>query len=136
MMTPETHADLLRTMTLEDLLTLMTLEANTRHGGVYTIHAFNSGFKVAFGAPDLLSGAGYAQVAAMTHSPTLKEAVIAALVVDKEFEDYFHGDVQAWWMRDVGGVDCGAGVCTGEGHYTNAGVLLCGGRVCPCSPHS
>jgi predicted aspartyl protease len=80
MMTAATHATLLRTMSLEDLLTLLTIEAHKAHDGHYTILAFTNGYKVAFGTPDLDTGAGRSQVFSLPEYTTLQAAIIAALV--------------------------------------------------------
>ena len=55
---------------------------------------------MAFGTPCLYPGQGgaaYAQLAEMPGYPTLKEALIGALVAGKDFYDYFDGDPHTWW---------------------------------------
>jgi hypothetical protein len=79
---------------------LVTLEAKRLHDGHYTIFAFTTEYKVAFGTPTLYpgaDGAAYAQITEMQGFPTLKEALIAALVAGKDFYDFFDGDGLAWW---------------------------------------
>jgi hypothetical protein len=101
MLTPEEHTQLLRSFEVEHLLTLVSVEAKRFHGGHYTIFAFRTEYKVAFGTPGLYpdrsGGAAHAQVQEMPEYPTLKEALIAALVSGKAFEDYFDGDPEAWF---------------------------------------
>ena len=104
MLTDKEHAALLSAFELPQLLQLVGLEAKRQHGEGYTILSFNSGFKVAFGTPTMWpwgGGAGYAEVASMTHYPTLKEALIAALVTGKTFADYFTGDPAIWWAQQL-----------------------------------
>jgi hypothetical protein len=103
--TPEEHTALLRTFDVDHLLTLLTIEAKRSHEGHFTIFAFTTGYKVAFDTPDInppgCRQQGYAQLAEMSHAPTLKEALIAALVCGKTFADYFDGDAQAWWQASI-----------------------------------
>jgi hypothetical protein len=104
MLTEKEHAALLGAFDLPQLLQLVGLGAKKHHSGGYAILAFNSGFKVAFDTPDMLpwgGGAGYAEVAAMSHYPTLREALIAALVTGKTFADYFKGDPGVWWAQKM-----------------------------------
>jgi hypothetical protein len=105
MLTPDVHRALLETFTLEQLLALLELEAKKTHDGHYTIFLFNAGFKVAFGTPDInppgCRQQGYAQLCEMVHAPTLKEAIIEALVSGKTFDDYFYGDADAWWRARI-----------------------------------
>jgi hypothetical protein len=103
-LTHSEHAEMLRAFEVPQLLQLVALEAKQHYGGHYAILAFNSGFKVAFEVPEMHpwgGGAGYAQVAEMTHYPTLKEALIATLVTGKTFTDYFTGDPATWWAQRI-----------------------------------
>lgn len=103
MLTPDAHRLLLQSFTLEQLLTLLELDAKRFHDGHYTLFRFGSGFKVAFGTPDInppgCRQQGYVQLHEMIHSPTLKDAVLEALVSGKTFDDYFAGDEEAWWAQ-------------------------------------
>jgi hypothetical protein len=95
MLTQEEHAQLLRGFEVDRLLKLVTIEAKRLHDGHFTILAFTTCYKVAFGTPNIYplnEGMAYAQVTTMPSAPTLKEALIAALVAGKDFEDYFSGD--------------------------------------------
>ena len=66
------------------LLALLTTRARQHHDGHYTILVFTTGYKVAFGTPDIYpGGTAYAQVQAMPQFPTLKEALVHALLADK-----------------------------------------------------
>ena len=96
MLTKEEHATLLRSFEVDRLLKLVTLEALRLQDGHFTIFALTTHYKVAFGTPDLDSGKGRPQLAEMPGSPTLKEALIAALVQGKDFADYCGGDLDAW----------------------------------------
>ena len=100
-LTPEVHTALLSRFTVEHLLTLVSVEAKRFHDGHYAILAFREYYKAAFGTPSLYpdrsNGSSHAQVNAMPHFPTLKEALIAALVSGKEFTDYFSGDARTWF---------------------------------------
>jgi|SRR5215471_3652207 len=98
MLTPAEHTTLLRSFEVDRLIKLVTLEAKRLHDGHYTIFAFTTGYKVAFGTPWLYpfnDGMAYEQLLEMPAFPTLKEALIAALVAGKEFSDYFDGDAEA-----------------------------------------
>jgi hypothetical protein len=100
MLTPEEHATRLRSCEVDQLLELMTLEAKRLHDGHYTIFSFSTHFKVAFDTPDVSpysTGQAYAQLAEMPGFPTLKEALIAALLSAKTFTDFFDGDPEEWW---------------------------------------
>ena len=112
MLTPEEHTKLLRSFEVDRLLKLVTLEAKRLHHGHYAIFAFTTGYKVAFGTPQIYpfhGGDAYAQLQAMQGFPTLKEALIAALVTGKDFDDYFDGDGEAWFRQQLlkkGGLGC------------------------------
>ena len=71
---------------VEHLLTLVTVEAKRLHDGHYAIFSFTTGYKVVFGTPDLDSGQGRSQLAAMPSFPTLQEELLAALVAGKACE--------------------------------------------------
>jgi hypothetical protein len=104
MLTPEEHAKLLRSFEVDRLLKLVTLEAKRLHNGHYTILAFTTGYKVAFGTPNIYplnDGQAFYQVQHMPGFPTLKEALIAALVTGKDFEDYFDGDGEAMFREEL-----------------------------------
>jgi hypothetical protein len=105
MLTPDEHRTLLQSFTLEQLLALLEVEAHKTHNGYYTILRFHSGFKIAFGIPDInppgCGQQGYVQLLEMTHFPTLKEAIVQALVSGKAFDDYFYGDAEAWWQERI-----------------------------------
>ena len=99
MLTKEEHAALLRSFEVDRLLKLVTLEAKRLHDGHFTIFALTTYYKVAFGSPNLYpsyAGGAYAQRAEMPGSPTLKEALITAIVEEKDFDDYCTGDPDAW----------------------------------------
>ena len=99
MLTKEEHAALLRSFEVDRLLKLVTLEAKRLHDGHVTIFALTTYYQVAFGSPNLSpgsAGGAYAQRAEMPGSPTLKEALITALVEGKDFDDNCTGDPDAW----------------------------------------
>jgi hypothetical protein len=105
MLTPDEHRRMLRVFEVDRLLKLLELDAQKSHDGYYAILRYHSGFKVAFGIVDLqhpgcVPSKGYMQVAEMQHFPTLKDAIIEALVSGKEFTDYFDGDPVAWVNRE------------------------------------
>ena len=104
MLTPEEHTKLLRSFEVDRLLKLVTLEAKRLHDGHYAIFSFTTGYKVAFGTPNLYpcnGGTAYYQLRTMPGFPTLKEALIAALVVGKDFYDYFDGDGDAVFAAEM-----------------------------------
>jgi hypothetical protein len=105
-LTKEEHATLLRSFEVDRLLKLVTLEAKRLHDGHFTIFAFTTHYKVAFGTPDLDSGKGRPQLAEMPGSPTLKEALIAALVEGKDFDEYCAGDPDVWWEAQPRPLTC------------------------------
>ena len=99
MLTKEEHAALLHSFAVDQLLTLVTLEAKRLHDGHVTIVALTTHDQVAFGPPTLSPGsAGGASVprAERPGSPTLKEALITALVEGKDGDDACPGDPDAW----------------------------------------
>jgi hypothetical protein len=89
-LTKEEHAALLRSLAVDRLLQLVTLEAKRRHDGHVTIVALTTHYQVAFGPPTLSPGsAGGASAprAERPGSPTLKEALMTALVEEKGGDD-------------------------------------------------
>jgi hypothetical protein len=100
-LTKEEHATLLRSFEVDRLLKLVTLKAKRLHDGHFTVFAFTTHYKVAFGTPDLGGGKRRPPLAAMPGASTLKEALIAALVEGKDFDDYFAGDPDAWMETQV-----------------------------------
>ena len=104
MLTPEEHTKLLRSFEVDRLLKLVTVEAKRLHDGHFAVFSFTTGYKVAFGTPQLYPGNGgtaYFQLHALPGFPTLKEALIAALVTGKDFFDYFDGDGDAVWAAQL-----------------------------------
>jgi hypothetical protein len=98
-LTKEEHAALLRRFAVDRLLQLVTLEAKRRHDGHVTIVALTTHYQVAFGSPTLSPGsAGGASAprAESPGSPTLKEALIAAMVEWKDGDDAGTGAPDAW----------------------------------------
>jgi hypothetical protein len=98
-LTTEEHAALLRSLAVDRLLQLVTLEAKRRHDGHVTIVALTTQYQVAFGPPTLSPGsAGGASAprAARPGSPTLKEALITALVEGKDGDDACPGAPDTW----------------------------------------
>jgi hypothetical protein len=90
-------------MGIEDLLALLRRAAAQFHAGHYAILAFTTGYKVAFGTPEFLPfgvSRAAAQVDSMPSYPTLKEALVEALITGKDFATYFDGDPVAWWDKD------------------------------------
>ena len=99
MLTKEEHAALLRSFAVDRLLQLVTLEAQRLHDGHVTIFALTTHYQVAFGPPALSPGAAggtYAPCAERPGSPTLKEALITALVEGKDGDDSGTGAPDAW----------------------------------------
>ena len=99
MLTKEEHAALLRSFAVDRLLQLVTLEAKRLHDGHVTIVALTTHYQVAFGPPTLSPGsAGGADAprAKMPGAPTLKEALITAMVKGKDGDDACTGDPDAW----------------------------------------
>ena len=99
MLTKEEHAALLHSFAVDQLLTLVTLEAKRRHDGHVTIMALTTQYQVAFGPPTLSpgsAGGASAQRAERPGSPTLKEALMTALVEGKDGDDAGPGAPDAW----------------------------------------
>ena len=99
MLTQEEHAALLRSFAVDRLLQLVTLEAKRLHDGHVTIFALTTHYQVAFGPPTLSPGsAGSASAprADRPGSPTLKEALITAMVEGKDSDDAGTDDPDAW----------------------------------------
>jgi hypothetical protein len=98
-LTKEEHTALLRSFEVDRLLQLVTLEAKRLHDGHVTIVALTTHYQVAFGPPTLSpgsAGGASAQGAEMPGSPTLKEALITAMVEGKDGDDSGTGDPDAW----------------------------------------
>ena len=99
MLTKEEHAALLRRFAVDRLLQLVTLEAKRLHDGHVTIVALTTHYQVAFGSPALSpgsAGGASAPPAGRPGSPTLKEALITALVEEKGGDDAGTGAPDAW----------------------------------------
>ena len=99
MLTTEEHAALLGSFAVDRLLQLVTLEAKRRHDGHVTIIALTTHYQVAFGPPILAPGSAGgtdAPRAEMPGAPTLKEALITALVEGKDGDDIGTGAPDAW----------------------------------------
>lgn len=108
MLTLDQHQPLLQSFDLEHLLDLLETEAKKSHDGHCAILSFTTSFKVAFGTPDMVpcgTSKAYVQLAEMPGFPTLEEAVMAALVSQKTFADYFDGCPQTWWEARIGQPD-------------------------------
>ena len=86
MLTKEEYAALLRSFAVDRLLKLVTIEAKRLHDDHVTVFAFTTGYQVAFGTPALDHGNGRSQLAALPSAPTLKEALVTALVEGKDFD--------------------------------------------------
>jgi hypothetical protein len=87
MLTPKEHRQALRAFEVDRLLKMFTIEAKKHHDGHYTIFSFTTGFKAAFGTPDLDSSLGREEVDSLPTFRTLKEALIEALVSEPCFGD-------------------------------------------------
>jgi hypothetical protein len=97
-LTKEEHAALLRSFAVDRLLQLVTLEAKRRHDGHVTIVALTTHYQVAFGPPTLSPGSAggtSAPRAERPGAPTLKEALLTALVEGKHGDDAYTGDPDA-----------------------------------------
>jgi hypothetical protein len=98
-LTKEEHAALLGSFAVDRLLQLVTLEAKRRHDGHVTIMALTTHYQVAFGPPTLSPGAAggaSAPRAERPGAPTLKEALMTALVEGKDGDDAGTGAPDAW----------------------------------------
>ena len=99
MLTKEEHAALLRSLAVDRLLLLVTLEAKRRHDGHVTIVASTTQYQVVFGPPTLAPGsAGGASVpgAERPGALTLKEALMTAMVKGTDGDDAGTGEPDAW----------------------------------------
>ena len=99
MLTKEEHTTLLHSFEVDRLMQLVTLEAKRRHDGHVTIVALTTHYQVAFGPPTLSpdsAGGASAPRAERPSSPTLKEALITALVEEKGGDDAGTGAPDAW----------------------------------------
>jgi hypothetical protein len=108
-LTKEEHATLLRSFDADRLLKLVTLEAKRLHDGHFAIFALTTHYQVVFGTPHLYpgsAGGAYAQRTAMPGYPTLKEALIAALVEGTDFEDDVSDDPDAWGEAQARPLTC------------------------------
>jgi hypothetical protein len=108
-LTREEHATLLRSLDVDQLLKLVTLEAKRLHDGHFAIFALTTHYKVAFGTPHLSpgsAGGAYAQLTEMPGCPTLKEALIAALVAGQDVEDYCPDAPDAWGEAQTRPLTC------------------------------
>ena len=99
MLTKEEHAALLRSFAVDRLLQLVTLEAKRRHDGHVTIVALTTHYQAVFGPPTLSpssAGGASAPRAERPGSPTLKEALLTALVEGTDGDDAGTGAPDAW----------------------------------------
>ena len=130
-MTKEELVKAFRAFETDRLLKLLRIEAQKNHDGHYTIMAFTTNFKVAFGTPFIFDNTAYAQVSETPGFPTLKDAVINALVEAKSFEDYFCGDADEWERRQIpsGCPDCGSLNLRDRGSFDKC--MDCGARFVP-----
>ena len=99
MLTKEEYAALLRSFAVDRLLQLLTLEAKRLHDGHVTIFALTTHYQVAFGPPTLspsAAGGASAPRAERPGSPTLKEALMTALVEGTDGDDAGTGAPDAW----------------------------------------
>ena len=99
MLTTEEHAALLRSFAVDRLLQLVTLEAKRRHDGHVTIVALTTHYQVVFGPPTLSPGSAGgtdAPRAERPGSPTLKEALMTALVEGTDGDDAGTDAPDAW----------------------------------------
>jgi hypothetical protein len=98
-LTTEEHTALLRSFAVDRLLQLVTLEAKRLHDGHVTIVALTTHYQVAFGPPTLSPGSAGgtdAPHADRPGAPTLKEALITALVEGTDGDDSGTGAPDAW----------------------------------------
>ena len=75
---------------VEQLIDLMEIKAKKYHDFHYSIFSFNTEYKVAFGIVDVYSNLGHKQLASIKGSPTLKEALINAIICEKTFLNYWN----------------------------------------------
>ena len=87
------YTRLLHTYDAAQLLALMDLEAHKHYDGHYTIFSFTTGYKAAFGTPDLDHERGRLQLAQIPNSPSMQAALVAALVTKRTFDDFFNDEV-------------------------------------------
>ena len=80
---------LLSKFNVEQLIDLMEIKAKKYRNFHYSIFSFNTEYKVAFGIVDVYSNLGHYQLASIKGSPTLKEAIINAIICEKTFSDYW-----------------------------------------------
>lgn len=75
----------LKAFEVDRLLKLLTIAAKKDHAGRFTILSLSTGYVVAFGTPDMESAFGWTQIAHLQSCPTLKEAIVRALVSNQSF---------------------------------------------------
>jgi len=68
-----------------DLLQTIVEFANQEHDGHFAILSFTTGYKVAFGTPDLDGGYGREQVMGLKGFKTLRDAMIHAILYHQDF---------------------------------------------------
>ena len=99
MLTKEEHVGLLGSFAVDRLLQLVTLEAKRRHDGHVTIMALTTHYQVVFGPPTLSPGSAGSVSAPRVErpgAPTLKGALMTALVEGTDGDDAGTGDPDAW----------------------------------------
>jgi hypothetical protein len=77
----------LEAMGLPALWGMMEAIAYKEHDRHYTIMAFTTGYKVAFGTPNLDNGKGRRQVIGCPISETLNDAIIRAIIAEDTWEE-------------------------------------------------
>ena len=63
----------------------MALHARKNYDGHFTVFSFTTGYKAAFGTPDLDSGEGRSQLLKLQVYPKIKDALINAMITEKDF---------------------------------------------------
>jgi hypothetical protein len=101
MLTRDEHVKRLQAFEVDRLLKLVDLEARKHHDGHWTLLSFTTGYKVAFGTPDMQSygqpSDGYHELQSMPAATTVKDALIVALVEHKTFAEYYEAKGPPWW---------------------------------------
>jgi hypothetical protein len=85
---------ILKSFEVDRLLKLMALHARKHHDGHFTVFSFTTGYKAAFGTPDLdIAGAGRVQLQKIEPQKKLKDSLVQALSDEKDFYSHFTGDL-------------------------------------------
>ena len=101
----EQIVDILGSFEVDRLLKLMALHARKKHDGHFSVFSFTTGYKAAFGTPDMDSGGGRVQLLKIKSHSRIKDALVESLALEKTFFDHWDGDYQEYMAALIREID-------------------------------